>query len=238
MKERKDQSSSRSIGEQLPEATRLAGDFISGRRLDMRKSIHDLRNALSVVLGNIQMLAPFVEKKGGPDQKKMFTMLNRNAERMKLYLDSMNGSGKHASSPGKNGHDEKYGDVRFTPKKILIVDDEPDFAETAKQILEQEGHSVGKAFSGAQGLRNANNYNMLVLDLRMPKMSGYEVLKKMKKANIKVPVIVITGLEMPDAMKEKITSAYPGTKVISKTDIRRLPEEVRGGFLKNGRKKR
>jgi len=212
--------------------------FISGRQSGLHKSLHGLKNALSVVIGNIQMLSPFVESKGGPDQKRMLAMLRRNAERMKIYLDGMDGSRRHAHAIAKHLHNGRIGEngAGAVQKKILVVDDEPDFAETAKQILEQEGYSVGKAFSGAQGLRKADNYNMLVLDLRMPKMTGYEVLKKMKKAGIKVPVIVITGLEMPQEMKEKIISDYPGTKVLSKTDIGSLPAEVRRGFLPSERK--
>lgn len=79
--------------------------------------------------------------------------------------------------------------------KILIVDDERAIRNTLKEILEYENHQVDEAVDGAEGwekLRNGN-YDILLSDIKMPKMDGTELLDKVIEHGIDCPVIMISG---------------------------------------------
>ncbi len=80
-------------------------------------------------------------------------------------------------------------------KRILIVDDEAAIRETMEQILGYEGYLVSKAAGGAEGLRLAvqDEPDLILLDVKMPGMDGFEVQQRLKDAGSTVPVIVISG---------------------------------------------
>lgn len=78
---------------------------------------------------------------------------------------------------------------------ILIVDDEPETCEFLAHILERRGYCAEIAFDGQEALDKAKNrfFNILITDLRMPKVDGMTVLKEIKKLNPHVEVIIVTG---------------------------------------------
>ncbi len=80
--------------------------------------------------------------------------------------------------------------------KILFVDDEVDFANNMKKLLENRGHSVTALYSGdsaIEELKNQAAYDVMVLDLKMPGMNGMTTLKEMKKLGLPVQTLVLTG---------------------------------------------
>jgi len=79
--------------------------------------------------------------------------------------------------------------------KILIVDDEPEMVEELKEILESEGYIVDSAFNGEEALLkfNKGGINLVLLDIKMPRMNGVEVYRKMRKINSSIPIIIVTG---------------------------------------------
>jgi len=80
-------------------------------------------------------------------------------------------------------------------KRILIVDDEAAIRETMEQILGYEGYLVSKAAGGAEALRLVvqDEPDLILLDVKMPGMDGFEVQQRLKDAGSTVPVIVISG---------------------------------------------
>ncbi|MBF0100220.1 MAG: fused response regulator/phosphatase [Desulfobacterales bacterium] len=78
---------------------------------------------------------------------------------------------------------------------ILIIDDEPLIRKTLKKNLELEGYSVQLAEDGVQGIQLCHEtpVDIIILDIKMPKMSGLEVLKEIKKTPSYTEVIMITG---------------------------------------------
>ncbi|HLG33099.1 MAG TPA: response regulator, partial [Ignavibacteriaceae bacterium] len=70
-------------------------------------------------------------------------------------------------------------------KSILIIDDEKAICESIKMILEYEGYHVNYSTSPVEGLQNflSNQYSAMLLDIQMPEMNGFEVLKKAKENN-------------------------------------------------------
>ncbi len=80
-------------------------------------------------------------------------------------------------------------------KKILVVDDDADIAETIKVILETEGYSVVTAFDGHHALDAIakEHFDMILLDIKMPGLSGHEVRKLiLEKIAYHVPIIFVS----------------------------------------------
>ncbi|MDZ7596991.1 MAG: response regulator [Desulfobacterales bacterium] len=83
-------------------------------------------------------------------------------------------------------------------KRILVVDDEPDFAAIVQGNLEKEGFEVDVAYDGVQGLAKikANPPDAVVLDVMMPEKDGYQVCRELKrdKELCDIPVILLTAV--------------------------------------------
>ena len=83
-------------------------------------------------------------------------------------------------------------------KRILVVDDEPDFAGIVQTNLEKEGFEVEVAYSGVEGLEKvkANPPDAIVLDIMMPEMDGYQVCKELKadEQYADIPVVLLTAV--------------------------------------------
>ena len=91
--------------------------------------------------------------------------------------------------------------------KILVIDDESKFRDLLKEGLQKEGYEVEMAIDGDEGLEKAKTINpdLIICDMKMPKMDGFEVLKGLRKeANLNTPFIMLT---LMDDFKN-IQSAY------------------------------
>lgn len=99
-------------------------------------------------------------------------------------------------------------------KKILVIDDEADLCATIKAQLESEGFNVLAALSGQEGLDKVKEYkpDLVILDLMMPVMDGFEVCKRLKKdtQTSSVPVVVLTALQQEDAAKKALSMGAEG----------------------------
>ena len=90
-------------------------------------------------------------------------------------------------------------------KSILLVEDDEFLAELYATKLNLEGFNVSLAVDGEKGLKSAkeNKPDLILLDIILPKMDGFEVLKEIKKdpALKNVPVILLTNLSQKDEVK-------------------------------------
>ncbi len=78
--------------------------------------------------------------------------------------------------------------------KILVVDDEEDILSSLKMILEYEGYEFIPARNGSEGLAKAKERpDLILLDIKMPRMDGLEVLSQLKKNHPLIPVVMISG---------------------------------------------
>lgn len=79
--------------------------------------------------------------------------------------------------------------------KILIVEDEPQMRLGLKDNFEFEGYQVDFAEDGEQGLAavQKNSYDLIILDVMLPKISGFDLLKKMRNQGNNTPVIMLTA---------------------------------------------
>ena len=78
---------------------------------------------------------------------------------------------------------------------ILIIDDEKAIRKTLSEILSYEGYKIDEAADGEEGLKKftSNAYDVVLCDIKMPKMDGIEFLEKARLVNPDVPVVVISG---------------------------------------------
>jgi len=122
-------------------------------------------------------------------------------------------------------------------KRILIIDDEEDLTFFIKANLELEGEcEVIIANSGKDGIKKAAKHNpdLILLDILMPKMNGYETLEKLKN-NIKtlsIPVIMLTALG-DDSSKIKAASAYNEDYIVKPVQIEPLKQKIAEVFQRN-----
>ena len=80
--------------------------------------------------------------------------------------------------------------------RILYVEDATFLAEAVKHNLEKQGITVDLVSDGEAGLENAMSdiYDCVVLDIMLPKLSGTDILKRMRKKNVQTPVIMLSAL--------------------------------------------
>jgi len=98
--------------------------------------------------------------------------------------------------------------------RILIVDDEPDITLSFKMILEGNGFKVDTYNDPFHATRNfkAGSYDLVILDIRMPKMDGFQLYEELKKIDEKVKVVFITAF---DINYEGLRKMYPELRIDS-----------------------
>jgi len=95
--------------------------------------------------------------------------------------------------------------TKITPEagRILVVDDEEIVHVTLKRLLEREGYAIDSAYSGIEALGKIDtDYDLLILDIRMPDLDGIEVLREIRRRELAIEVIILTGYaNMESAMQ-------------------------------------
>ncbi len=125
----------------------------------------------------------------------------------------------------------KKEEKQIPKKKILIIDDEESIRDGCTQVLSRKGfqvESTGDALLG-QEMALKNIYDVILLDIRMPKMDGLEILKKLKvEKNISAKVIIITGYgSIPMAVEAMRQGAFNFlSKPYSAAALREAVEEA------------
>ena len=92
--------------------------------------------------------------------------------------------------------------------RILIIEDEEKISRFVELELSHEGYETGKASDGRSGLEEAlaGNYDLIILDIMLPELSGIEVLRRLRKES-EVPVILLTAR---DSVTDKVTGLDMG----------------------------
>jgi two-component system response regulator CpxR len=82
-----------------------------------------------------------------------------------------------------------------TENRLLIIDDDVRLAEMLAEYLAPEGIELTAVASGIQGLRDAQreNYDLIVLDVMLPGLSGFDVLKQLRESGSRTPVLMLTA---------------------------------------------
>ena len=79
--------------------------------------------------------------------------------------------------------------------RLLIVEDEQRLADTLRQLLHRQGYTADVCYDGVSGLDNALSgiYDLLILDVMLPGMNGFQIAQKLRAANVAAPVLMLTA---------------------------------------------
>lgn len=93
--------------------------------------------------------------------------------------------------------------------RILVVEDERKIADFIRRGLKEEGYAVDAAYDGEQGhfLAATNDYDLIILDLMLPKTDGISICKKLREKKIFVPILMLTA---KDTVKDKVAGLDSG----------------------------
>src|SRR5438874_9726220 len=85
--------------------------------------------------------------------------------------------------------------------RVLVVDDDPEIADTMAEVLDFEGYSVAIARDGVQAMDRIPKFvpDVILLDLMMPLMTGFEVLERLREQRNTTPVVVVSANQGYDA---------------------------------------
>ena len=121
-------------------------------------------------------------------------------------------------------------------QKVLIIEDESALQKTLWDILTREGYGVIKALDGEIGLRQAKTAlpDLIILDLILPKMNGFEVLKAIKAdpKTQNIPVIVQTNLESMDDIERALGGGASTYLVKSNYSLEEVLQKVKQALEK------
>jgi DNA-binding NtrC family response regulator len=97
--------------------------------------------------------------------------------------------------------------------KILVIDDDNDFCQNVKDVMELKDYLVDMAFDSQKGLETAiqNRYDIVLLDIKMPVMNGVETFKKIKKASPDTPVIMMTAYAVEELIQDALRGGAFGS---------------------------
>jgi DNA-binding response OmpR family regulator len=123
-------------------------------------------------------------------------------------------------------------------EKILIIEDDKTILMGLKDDLEFEGYKVTAAMDGKEGLKKAmdGNFHLIILDIMLPGLNGFEVCKKLRESKISTPILMLTAAKTEEM--DKVTGLELGaddyvTKPIgSREMVARVKAILRRGSLK------
>ena len=113
-------------------------------------------------------------------------------------------------------------------KRILIVDDDDEIRELLEFDVRASGYFVDTASDGMEGLNKAlnNTYDLILLDVMMPKMNGFDVCKNIRRAKLSIPILMLTARSQAEdkligeetGVNEYITKPFDLDEVVSKVE--------------------
>ena len=116
--------------------------------------------------------------------------------------------------------------------KILIVDDNPNMSSHLSEMLEVFDYESIRAGDGLEAIEkiDQNDISLVITDMRMPKMSGLDLLQKIKEKRPNLPVVVISGYALDDEGSNLLSNLADGflNKPFKMSDIESLLKQVVG----------
>lgn len=192
-----------------------------------RRLRHDLRTPLNAIKGYSELLIEDMEGDGDAGLRRDLEKLKQSADHLLGQIDSMVALTRQHETTTADGRQHQLDivadvlrtlepldlgrkDAPVQSSRILAVDDNAANRDVLERRLTREGHQVVTASSGAVALEliAAQEFDLVLLDLIMPEMSGFEVLRRLKAAEHSrdVPVIVISALDEIDSVVRCIES--------------------------------
>ena len=102
----------------------------------------------------------------------------------------------------------------LSPKKVMIIDDEPDIVTIMELALKNNGYSVRGFTDSKEAVKefvnNSEEYALVISDIKMPIMGGFELARKIKETNPRIPLVFMTAFEIS---KSEFSSLFPSMPV-------------------------
>ncbi len=155
----------------------------------LAKISHDMRSPLSAIIGFSDLLSG---KDLTLEQRSQFiSVIGRNADELLRMIDEILHSSKKENSKNSLDTSEKV----LAGVRVLVVDDLVDNRGLLGILLKSAGASVDCAGDGAEGAAKAlaKSYDVIVMDIQMPVMDGYEALDKIREQKCLTPAIALTA---------------------------------------------
>ncbi len=120
--------------------------------------------------------------------------------------------------------------------RILIVEDEPDIRLSLREDLRRQGHEIVEAADGVEGLRLGREpgWDLILLDVMLPKLDGFDVCSELRKAGVATPIILLTA-RTQEAEKELGLDAGADDYVTKPFSLRELRARVRAQLRRSAR---
>lgn len=117
--------------------------------------------------------------------------------------------------------------------RVLLVDDNAMNAELFTAVLETDGHEIVVERDGVDGRDRAlaESFDLIILDIQMPRLGGHEVCRELRAAGNSGPIVALTSSAMPDQVKRGAETGFDAylTKPISPAALRSAVREFGGG---------
>jgi len=185
-----------------------------------RRVRHDLRTPLNAIKGYSELLIEDLEADGHNHLRDDLATLKESADKLLGQIDSMVAAPRPEETPDHDGRQQQLvadflrtlrpvdagdsSEPSVHASRVLVVDDNAYNRDILARRLSREGHQVITATNGPAALElvTAQEFDLVLLDLVMPEMSGFEVLRRLKAAEhtSRVPVIVISALDELDSV--------------------------------------
>ena len=123
------------------------------------------------------------------------------------------GADRYLTKPVEGGRLlEILADVMASEKDVLVVEDDPSLRQALSDILRARGFRVRQAADGAAALSMIAGRppGLVLLDLGLPEVDGYEVLDRLRESGRSIPVIVVTGMDLGDDERARLESRVQG----------------------------
>ena len=117
-------------------------------------------------------------------------------------------------------------------KKILLAEDERAISKALEMKLNLSGYEIEIANNGAEALDKLKEkkFDLLLLDIMMPKMDGFTLMEEMKKAKIKTPIIILTNLSQEEDLTRAKSYGVSGFLMKSNTPLKEIVEQINKFF--------
>ncbi len=182
---------------------------------------HNLRNRINVIIGYDEMLLEDIEKETQPEVSIVLEKILTSARRLLTLIDDLSYLYKKVYQkealtdevvdiPAQlenwftQSNNKPSLDLATQGASLLVVDDEESNRDLLSRRLKKQGFNVKVAKNGRQALQKirSQHFDLILLDIRMPEMDGYQVLEALKKDQelSRIPVIMISALDEIDGV--------------------------------------
>ncbi len=129
---------------------------------------------------------------------------------IKIKLDPADLTGVNAKQSGDLNQVSAEKNPPLEGLRILLVEDAPDNQALFSILLKRAGAEVDTASDGLEGVRKAleKDYSLVLMDVQMPRMDGYEATKTLRQGGCKIPIIALTAHAMPEEKERCLAAGY------------------------------